>query len=289
MDRRHFSISALVAALAAARGGHAHAHASEQPAQVTATASQDPHAMMMSQYPDLIGGDELTIGMLVYPGMFLLDLVGPLAVFESLLNRKIHLLWKDTQTVGGGNPNSQTLIPVTPTTRFADCPKQLDVLFVPGGAMGTLQLMEDPQVLGFLASQGKRSRYITSVCTGSLILGAAGLLKGYQATSHWMTLDALKELGATPVKQRVVVDRNRITGGGVTAGIDFALSLVALLRNQPYAQAVQLYLEYDPQPPFDAGSPAKAPPKVKQFLIDMLGSISDASVATAKRIRKKTS
>jgi cyclohexyl-isocyanide hydratase len=179
------------------------------------------------------------------------------------------------------------LIPVTPTTSFADCPKNLDLLFVPGGVNGTLQLMEDPVALQFLADQAPRSRYVASVCTGSLILGAAGLLKGYRATSHWMTIDALAELGATPVKERVVIDRNRITGGGVTAGMDFGLALVAIMRNRTYAEAVQLYLEYDPKPPFNAGSPDTAPRRVREFLDEMLGSVSMQAITVAKRARQR--
>jgi cyclohexyl-isocyanide hydratase len=278
MDRRTFNLVALLAGMfrvtsaakASSSGEHDHAT-----------------GFFMQKYPDLVGGDEVTIGMVVYPGMFLLDLVGPLAVFESLLNRKIHLLWKDTQPVGGTSGTSTVLIPVTPTTSFADCPKTLDLLFVPGGVNGTLQMMEDPVVLQFLADQAPRSKYVASVCTGSLILGAAGLLKGYRATSHWMTIDALRELGATPVKERVVIDRNRITGGGVTAGMDFGLALVALLRNRTYAEAVQLYLEYDPKPPFNAGSPYTAPKRVKEFLDDMLGQVSSTSIDAAKRARGK--
>ena len=276
MDRRTFNLVALLAGIfgvtsaAKASGSGEHDHAT---------------GFFLKKYPDLVGGEEVTIGMVVYPGMFLLDLVGPLAVFESLLNRKIHLLWKDTQPVGGTSGTSTVLIPVTPTTSFADCPKTLDLLFVPGGVNGTLLMMEDPVVLQFLADQAPRSRYVASVCTGSLILGAAGLLKGYHATSHWMTIDALRELGAMPVNQRVVVDRNRITGGGVTAGMDFGLALVALLRNRTYAEAVQLYLEYDPKPPFSAGSPDTAPKRVKEFLDDMLGQVSPASVDVAKRAR----
>jgi cyclohexyl-isocyanide hydratase len=276
MDRRTFNLIALLAgmfgvtSLSKASSSAEHDHAT---------------GYFMKKYPDLVGGEELNIGMVVYPGMFLLDLVGPLAVFESLLNRKIHLLWKDTRPVGGTSGPSTVLIPVTPTTSFADCPKTLDLLFVPGGVNGTLQMMEDPVVLKFLADQAPRSKYLASVCTGSLILGAAGLLRGYRATSHWMTIDALAELGSTPVKERVVIDRNRITGGGVTAGMDFGLALVALLRNRTYAEAVQLYLEYDPKPPFNAGSPDTAPKRAKDFLDDMLGQVSSAAVEAAKRAR----
>ncbi|NOT68264.1 MAG: DJ-1/PfpI family protein [Methylophilaceae bacterium] len=241
----------------------------------------------MQKYAALTSGSKLIIGMLVYPGMFLQDLVGPLAMFESLMNREIHLLWKNLDAVGNEKPEQKTLIPVTPTTCFKDCPEQLDVLFVPGGVPGTLTMMEDAEVLKFLAEKGKTARYVTSVCTGSLILGAAGLLDGYKATSHWLTLDVLKELGATPTKSRIVVDRNRITGGGVTAGLDFGLKLVALLRNETYAKAVQLYLEYDPEPPFNAGSPEKAPAVAKQFLDEMFADLKDTSTQTAIRAKQR--
>jgi cyclohexyl-isocyanide hydratase len=279
VDRRQFSLTLIGAALST--------FTEISIANSSTSSEHDAHSKVLDQYADLIDGDELTIGMVVYPGMFLLDLVGPLAFFESLLNKKIHLLWKDLKPVGGGNPQSKVLIPVTPTTTFADCPKKLDVLFVPGGATGTLQLMEDAEVLEFLSNQASRSRYVASVCTGSLILGAAGLLNGYKATSHWMTIDALSELGAIPVRERVVIDRNRITGGGVTAGMDFGLALIALLRNKSYAEAVQLYLEYDPKPPFNSGSPTKAPVRVKNFLNDMLGSIGQEAIVVAKRAKKK--
>jgi cyclohexyl-isocyanide hydratase len=148
-------------------------------------------------------------------------------------------------------------------------------------------MMEDPEVLAFLQRASANARYVTSVCTGSLILGAAGLLQAYKATSYWDTRDVLKELGAIPTKGRVVVDRNRITGGGVTACIDFGLKIVAKLRSSAYAQAVQLYLEYDPQPPFNAGSPEKAPPLVRQFLKDMFAGMRDNAFATAKRAIKR--
>lgn len=290
MDRRKFIklTSTSSAALALARLGAVQAaEASEKSAAATKESADQQHMQAMQKYAELTGGEKLTIGMLVYPGMFPLDLVGPLAVFESLMNRDIHLLWKNLDPVGNEKPEHKALIPVTPTTRFKDCPEHLDVLFVPGGVPGTLTMMEDEEVLKFLAEKGKTARYVTSVCTGSLILGAAGLLEGYKATSHWATLEVLKELGAIPTKKRIVIDRNRITGGGVTAGIDFGLEIVALLRNETYAKAVQLYLEYDPQPPFNAGSPEKAPPEAKQFLDEMFAGLVDTSTQTAKRARKR--
>ena len=147
------------------------------------------------------------------------------------------------------------------------CPA-LDVVFVPGGP-GQIELMQDITVLKFLRQQGAKARYVTSVCTGALLLGAAGLLKGYQATTHWLFHDQLAQFGATPTKGRVVVDRNRITGGGVTAGIDFALTLAAELRSVEIAKRIQLGLEYDPAPPFNSGSPETADPEMVQIFRTM--------------------
>jgi cyclohexyl-isocyanide hydratase len=280
IKRRH--IGPVLAALAAwaSRPGAAGQPSVAEPTQATADAH---HQHAIKKYESLTGGDKLTIGMLLYPGMFLQDLIGPLTVFESLMNKEIHLLWKNTEPVGNEAGQPRALIPVTPTTAFKDCPRQLDVLFVPGGVPGTLTMMEDPEVLAFLADQGSRARYVSSVCTGSLILGAAGLLKGYRAASYWATREVLKDLGAKPSRQRVVIDRNRITGGGVTAGIDFGLTLIARLRSPTYAKAVQLYLEYDPQPPFNAGSPEKAPRIARDFMTDMFAELTRAAHATAKR------
>ncbi|TAG81057.1 MAG: DJ-1/PfpI family protein [Burkholderiales bacterium] len=237
----------------------------------------------MKKYAHLLEGKKLTIAMLAYPGMFPLDLVGPLTVFEALLNRDIHIVWKNRNVVRAEKPEHPNLVPIHPTTTFAECPKDLDVLFVPGGVPGTLTMMDDPEVLAFLRDRGQRAKYVTSVCTGSLILGAAGLLDGYKAASYWATVDSLKHFGAIPTRERVVTDRNRITGGGVTAGIDFGLQLVAKLRNETYAQAVQLYLEYDPAPPFNAGSPATAPKVVTEFMSEMFVGLNQAVETIAKR------
>lgn len=275
MQRRRF---AQVAACLGVGIHHAQAETSASKASADAH-----HQAAIQKYEHLTGGDKLVIGMLVYPSMFLQDLIGPLTVFESLMNREIHLLWKNTDPVGNEEGQPKALVPITPTTAFKDCPRQLDVLFVPGGVPGTLTMMEDPEVLAFLADQGSRARFVTSVCTGSLILGAAGLLKGYRAASYWATRDVLRDLGAIPSKQRVVTDRNRITGGGVTAGIDFGLSLIARLRSPAYAKTVQLYLEYDPAPPFQAGSPEKAPRLAREFLSEMYAELVRAAHATAKR------
>lgn len=198
-----------------------------------------------------------TIGMLLYPGLTTLDLIGPNDVFAFLPGRTKHLLWKNRDTVV-----SETGVPIQPTATFAEAPEELEILFVPGSLSGIAAALEDPEILDFIASRGERAQYVTSVCTGALLLGAAGLLRGYRATSHWSVLDLLPLVGAEPVAERVVEDRNRITGGGVTAGIDFGLTLVAKLAGDDLAQAVQLGYEYDPRPPFQSGTPELAPPAV---------------------------
>lgn len=199
------------------------------------------------------GPGRLKIAMLVHPKMVLQDLIGPLTVF-NLMRCEIHLVWKDLQPV-----SSEVGIPVTPSTRFADCPQQLDVLFVPGGLDGTIAAMQDPEVVAFVADRGGTARYITSDCTGSLLLGAAGLLKGYRAASHWTVRDLVSHMGGIPSPERVCVDRDRITGGGVTAGIDFGLTLAGILRGKADAEAIELTIEYAPEPPFKAGRPDIAP------------------------------
>jgi cyclohexyl-isocyanide hydratase len=278
MDRRTFSEAAVAMAIALT-ASRVRAAAGE----ATKEAADQHHLDVIQKYKHLWDGPKLEIGMLVYPGMFLQDLVGPLTMFEALMNRDIHLLWKNRQPVGPEKPEHPGLIPVPPTRTFAECSEKLDVLFIPGGVPGTLTMMEDKEVLDFLADRGAKAKWVTSVCTGSLILGAAGLLRGYRATSYWATLDVLPTFGATPVRRRVVTDRNRITGGGVTAGLDFGLDLIARLRSPEYAKAVQLYLEYDPAPRFNAGSPAKAPREAREFMTQMFAGMNAAAHAAARR------
>jgi len=197
----------------------------------------------------------LQIGLVIFPKVTQLDFTGPLQVFSSVANAKVHLIWKRIEPVA-----SDSVLTLTPTITFADCP-QLDVICVPGGA-GTDDMVNDAEMLDFLRKQAVAAQYVTSVCTGSLVLGAAGLLKGYRATTHWSAIDHLAPFGAVPTRTRVCVDRNRITGGGVTAGIDFALTLVSIMVDRPTAEAIQLRLEYNPAPPFNSGSPDTAPPEV---------------------------
>lgn len=199
-----------------------------------------------------VPADAPKVAFLVYPEMVALDLIGPMTVFK-VLRCDVQLVWKDKAPLP-----TDVGVPMAATQSFAECPRDLDVICVPGGIVGTVACMDDPEVLDFLADRGERARWVTSVCTGSLVLGAAGLLNGYDASSHWAVTDLLPMLGARHVDRRVVFDRNRATGGGVTAGIDFGLSLAAQLKGEEAARRVQLILEYAPEPPFRNGTPAEA-------------------------------
>ena len=191
------------------------------------------------------------IGLLLFPDITQLDLTGPYEVFTKFPDTDVHLPWKtlDPVTAAGG-------MRLLPTTAFADCPP-LDLICVPGGA-GMNPLLNDEETLDFVRRQASGARYVTSVCTGSLVLGAAGLLGGKRATTHWMSLPMLSAFGCEPVAERVVIDGGTITGGGVTAGIDFALTIAGELFGAETARRIQLAIEYDPRPPYDAGSPARA-------------------------------
>jgi cyclohexyl-isocyanide hydratase len=195
------------------------------------------------------------IGLLLFPRLTQLDLTGPFEVFAKMPDASVHLLWKTREPV-----QAETGMCILPDTTLAECPA-LDVLCVPGGP-GVSAMMEDADVLAFLCEQAGRVRFLTSVCTGALILGAAGLLRGKRATTHWASHDLLAAFGAIPTKGRVVRDGNLITGGGVTAGIDFALTVVAELAGSAVAQGIQLQIEYAPAPPFNAGTPDTAPADV---------------------------
>ena len=220
------------------------------------------------------------IAMLVYPKMTALDLIGPQYMFASLMGANVRLVGKTRDPI-----TSDTGVTITPTASFDECPKDLTVLFAPGGTDGTIAAMRDDATREFMADRGARAKYVTSVCTGSLILGAAGLLKGYKATSHWAARASLAEFGALPTDERVVRDRNRITGAGVTAGLDFGLMMVAELRDANYAQSVQLLCEYDPHPPFNSGSVHTASPEVLAMMKGMLAGFPAQIHAAAAAIK----
>jgi cyclohexyl-isocyanide hydratase len=193
----------------------------------------------------------LTVGMLLFPSLTQLDLTAPQEVFARMPDTNVVLMAKQS-----GSIRSEGGLRIVPDCSLADAPS-LDLLFVPGGS-GISGVIRDDESLEFLRRRAQTARYVTSVCTGALVLGAAGLLRGYRATTHWLSLDLLPLVGAIPSSERVVIDRNRITAGGVTAGIDFGLTVAAELFGQPVAERIQLMMEYCPQPPFDSGSPATA-------------------------------
>lgn len=260
-QRRNLVIGALLAPLAASIT--LKASAAEKPMHDHAIPDMGPD---MNKVPWM--GDE-QIAMLVYPGMTIMDLIGPHCMFGSLMGATIHIVAKSLDPV-----TSDAGLTIIPTATFDTCPRDLTVLFTPGGTDGTLAAASDPDTLAFMADRGSRAKYVTSVCSGSLILGAAGLLKGYKATSHWSCREALAGFGAIPTEARVMRDRNRITGAGVTAGLDFGLSMVAELRDQTYAECAQLMSEYDPDPPFNAGSMKTAPAYVKKAMIELVADFT---------------
>jgi cyclohexyl-isocyanide hydratase len=186
--------------------------------------------------------------MILFEGMTQLDLTGPLEVFSRLSDTKIHLVSKTKDPV-----RSDRGLTIIPDTTFNDCPEELTVIFVPGGP-GVSRVLADDEYIDFIRSRGKAA-FITSVCTGSIILAACGLLDGFKATTHWLSLDLLRRFNVETQNSRVVIDRNRITGGGVTSGIDFALTIASILFDDQVAKELQLLIEYNPQPPFLSGHP----------------------------------
>jgi len=206
---------------------------------------------------NLSAGDPITIGMVLFEGVTQLDLTGPYEVFSRMPGAHVLLMAETDAPV-----RTEWGMTITPDTPFSAAPP-LDVLCVPGG-WGINAQLENERLIAFLRACGGQAGYITSVCSGALLLGAADLLRGYRATTHWMSLDLLALFGAEAVEERVVRDRNRITGGGVTAGIDFALVVASELLGSATAQSIQLAIEYSPEPPFDAGSPRTAPADVRE-------------------------
>jgi cyclohexyl-isocyanide hydratase len=221
----------------------------------------------------------MIIGMLIFPDMTQLDFTGPYEVFARLRRCEVKVIAQSPQpvTANGG-------LRFVPDTTIENAPP-VELLFVPGGP-GTGSLMENREVLEFLRRQALQAKYVTSVCTGALVLGAAGLLKGYRATTHWLSLDLLPIFGATAVTDRVVIDRNRITGGGVTAGIDFALTVAAEVFGVETAKTIQLWIEYNPAPPFACGHPATAESGIVEEVRRKSATIQQARLEQAKKAAK---
>jgi len=258
MHRRHF-IKALAMGAAALSPILSRANATSD--GHASNLSSDPHADLMAMGDLKMTGNE-EIVMLMYPGFAALDLVGPQYIFASMMGANVHLVAKDVS-----KPIKCGLgISITPTMSFEDAVKNPTVFFVPGAGMGMIDVLEDKETMDFVTDCSANADYVTSVCTGSVILAKTGLFKGRNATSHWATLDVLKDFGLNPVNDRVVTDGNLITGGGVTAGIDFGLTVLAALRGENYAKAVQLQMEYAPAPPFNSGTLETAPPAITKSM-----------------------
>ncbi len=228
------------------------------------TRSERAHAALAALPDVTMTGDEQVV-VLLYDGLTALDLVGPHHALASMMGARVHLLSPGP----AGQPVRTDLGLITPTGGLDDCPQRVDVLLVPGGGDGTAALLRDQRVLRWVAEVGARAGVIGSVCTGSLVLGAAGLLRGRRATSHWLTRDLLRSYGAIPVDARVAVDEPVITAAGVSAGIDLGLLLVARLRGPGYAAAVELQAEYAPEPPAGTGTPTLAGPDLTTLLREL--------------------
>ena len=258
-------------------------------ASLAGIAALAPHAAEAAQtlssrdkviklFGDKFMGNE-QIGMLLYPGFTALDLVGPYHFLAGMPGAKVHLVTNQADL----RPVTSDLgLAIQPTTTMADCPNDLTLLFTPGGTVGTLAAARDEATTDFMHDRGRRAKYITSVCTGSLILGAAGLLQGKRATSHWAVLPHLAQFGATPVNDRIVKDGNVTTAAGVSAGLDFGVALLAELRGMPLAETSLLIAEYAPEPPFPGGSVETARPEIYAAASTLLGDfITDAKTLRA--------
>ncbi|MEL6401864.1 MAG: DJ-1/PfpI family protein [Cyanobacteria bacterium J06626_4] len=229
---------------------------------------------------------QLQIGFLVYPDVVQLDVMGAYQVLAFPPNTQVHLIWKTLTPI----TSNEGLI-FSPTVTLANCPP-LDVICIPGGGIGQIEVMKDPEILSFLQQQSNFTQYVTSVCSGSMILAAAGLLQGYKATCHWAFRDQLAMLGVEVVPQRVVIDRDRVTGAGVTSGIDFGLTLLGLLCGEEVAKMTQLMMEYMPDPPFNAGTPEAAGQEIVDSLMQLgkplLDAFADQTRVTATQLSLKS-
>lgn len=232
------------------------------------TQTSSKPAMTPEEHGAILRPGKERIAIVLYPQFTALDVIGPHHVFINMVGAKVLLVAKTMDPVP-----SDTGFLITPNATFDQVIDKQTLVLLPGGTSGTLDAMKDEPTMEFIRRQGAESEWIGSVCTGSLVLAAAGLLKGYKATSHWLTRDALKAGGAEPVAERFVEDRNRVTGAGVTAGIDFALRLVQKWRGTTYAKGVQMFMEYDPQPPFRSGSPSS--PDAEPATIGMLQAMHE--------------
>lgn len=238
------------------------------------SAMADAHASEMAEMARIVGpglyGEE-QVAMLLYPGFTALDLVGPHYFFACMFGAKVHLV--TTQADLSPVPSDLGLA-IMPTMTMADAPRDLDVLCVPGGTTGTLAIMELASVMDWIRDRAARARHVTSICTGSMVLAKAGLLLGKKATSHWAVRPVLADFGAIPVDARVVADGNVLTGAGVSAGLDFAIALVEMLRGRAYAEGLVLQAEYAPDPTIKGGTMATTSAPVAGMMDVMFAPIA---------------
>ena len=212
---------------------------------------------------------QIAIGL--YPGFTALDAIGPYQVFTNLPSADVVLCAAQT----GQLEDDNGLLHLRIDASFDDVPAP-DVLLVPGGLITRKLARDGDPIVDWVRSAHERTTFTTSVCTGALILGAAGVLEGLPATTHWIAYDQLARFGASPTEQRVVEAGKVITAAGVSAGIDLALTLVGRMSGDEMAQAIQLGIEYDPQPPYDAGAPSKAPAEVRDLVAAVMSGAEDA-------------
>ncbi len=274
---RGIGAAALLAPMIAMDRGAA--AAAPPPTVAADMTSDDAHMQRMADVlgPALNGTEQ--VAMLLYPGFTALDLVGPHYFFACMLGATVHLVTTESDLT----PVSSDLgLAIVPTVTMANAPKDVDVLFVPGGTQGTMNAMRRKDVIAFVADRGSRAKHVTSVCTGSMILGQAGLLRGKRATSHWLARPVLAEFGAIAVDARFVTDGNVTTGAGVSAGLDFGIAVVEALRGRPYAASLMLQAEYHPQPPFAGGTLATTDPAVGAMMSEMFVPVADQFRAIAK-------
>ena len=220
---------------------------------------------------------KIKIGMLLFPDLTILDLTGPYDVFIRASCFEVYIVGENILSI-----KAEGGLSITPDYSFDDCPS-VDILFVPGGK-GITPLLTNKTYHAFLQKQAAGARYITAVCTGSLLLAASGLLKGYKATTHWRSLELLRMFGVEAIEKRVVMDRNRITGGGITAGIDFGLFLTALIGGEDIAKTIQLLLEYNPEPPFQSGLPKTAEPHILEMAMKITQPLFESRIQIIQQI-----
>lgn len=271
ISRRDAAKAAL--ALAAASGGLG-------PAQAKAKGgNKGPRPAADGKYFTDKGTER--IAMLLFPGMTAFDVIAPHYYLQTMRGAKAEFVWKTRDPV-----LCDRNVTLTPTMTFDEVGDNLDLLFVPGGSATTVDAADDDQILEFLADRGKTARYVGSICTGCVIAGAAGLLNGYRATGHWKVRDEiLPAMGATPVNERIVEDRNRITGAGPTAGIDFGLRMVEKFRGPDLSRTIQLISEYAPEPRYDVGTPESAWPETHDLVRNLLPEFNKRAVAIGNRRR----